>query len=110
VGLVALIITVLRARSALVGSINLRWQPKAMAYTIFYAVLIGFVLIIASGWRPGLGSIYLLVVWVFVLVLTVTKVIAVQIQQSELATKEKLLEIELKLAEISGQMAKKRAE
>lgn len=110
IGLVVLAVTVLRARSAIIGSINLRWQPQVIAYTAFTIVLIGILLVVFSGVDASMGSIYLLLVWLVVLVLVVTKLIQMQVQQSELKTQEKLLEIELRLAEISEQMAKKQAQ
>lgn len=110
IGLVVLAVTVLRARSAIIGSINLRWQPQAIAYTAFGLVLIGIMLVIFSGVDANLGSIYLLLVWLVVLVLVVTKLIQMQVQQSELKTQEKLLEIELRLVEMGEQMAKRSAE
>jgi len=110
IGIVVLAVTVLRARSAVIGSINLRWQPQVIAYTAFSLVLIGILLVVFSGADASLGSIYLLLVWLVVLVLVVTKLIQMQVQQSELKTQERLLEIELRLAEISEQMAKKSAD
>jgi hypothetical protein len=106
-GLVMLVVTALRARAAIMGTVDLRWQPKVTAYVGFYGVLIAIAAIAGYGaLHTNLHSIHVMVVWIIPLVVVTGKLIGTHIEQSELAIREKLLEIELRLEEVSEQLAK----
>lgn len=105
---VALAQTVIVARAAVMGIVNLRWQPKVGAYMSFQAILItSFVVMIYGVMHPNPGSTYLLLAFVVPVIIMSVVLIRTHIEQSELNVREKLLEIELRLAELSEQLPRK---
>jgi len=101
-GLVTLVITIFRAYILITGKINLRLQPKYIVYIGYYSILLFVMAMIIIAQTTG--SIYMLLVSLIPLVVVTGKLIIMQIGQSELNVQEKLLEIELKLAELNEKM------
>jgi len=104
-GLIVLAVTAVRLMVVVTGRVNLRWQPKTVAYVAFYGLLIFAMgnLIAASNANDATIAL----VGVFPLLLAVAKLILVHIQESELNVREKLLEIELQMAEMNEALAAK---
>ena len=111
-GLMSLSVGILRAAGAVKGTVNMRTQPKMFA-TIQWAGVILFVgvLVITVGLFPiGINSIYILLVALIPLIIMVAKVTQIYTQQSELNIQEKLLQIELRVAELAERCPSRTAE
>lgn len=108
-GLMVLGVTVMRGWVAVTGKINLRLQPRMIAYVSFYGILLFVIAIflIVAQIPESSTRVYYMMVAMFPLLLATAKLILMQMDQSELNVREKLLEMELRLAELSEQMAKK---
>jgi len=98
-------ITAIRLMMALTGRVQLRWQPTTIAYIVFYGVLVFAVgtLIAVQSWNNAAAVGVVIVA----LLLAVTKLVLTHIQQSELNVREKLLELEIKLAEMNEALPRK---
>ncbi len=103
--IVALAITGIRAYILVTGRVNMRIQPKLIAYIGYIGIILFIaVLLMISTNDSGTDRIYIILVSLFPLILITGKLIGVQIDQSELNVQEKLLEIELKLAELNEKL------
>ncbi len=104
-GLVVLAITIVRGIAVVTGKVNLRIQPKIIAYLGYFGILIfSGVAVVLAGIGPnggGTNGIWVVVVTLIPLVTWTGALTMMQMRQSELTLQEKLLELELKLDEIS---------
>ncbi len=110
-GLVALAVAITCGIIAATGSINLRRQPKTLAQIAFvgvavFALSLSFIVPPMAG---PLAAIHAIAVCLIALIVITAEVVQAHVDQSELNVREKLLEIELKLAEISETLAKDRS-
>lgn len=108
-GLVVLAITIIRGIIVVTGRVNLRSQPKMIAYISYVGILlfVGALVIIVTPIAGSTNSIYYLVVGLIPLIVATVKIILTHIDQSELNVREKMLEIELRLAEMNERLEKK---
>jgi hypothetical protein len=104
-GLIVLAITAIRLMIVVTGKVHLRWQSKTIAYIAFYGFLVFAMGTLIAAFNVNDATIAL--VGAFPLLLAIAKVILVHIQESELNVRQKLLEIELKLAEMNEALAGK---
>jgi small-conductance mechanosensitive channel len=104
VGIVVLAITVVRALIAVTGRYNARLHSKIISYIAFFGFTIFMIAVIFLSSK---GSyVYPVVVSLFGFIGVTAGLLMVAIQQSELNVHEKLLEIELKLAEMKETIEK----
>lgn len=108
-GLVALTVTIVRGVVFATGKVDMRLHPKITAYVSFYGILlfvVGVFLVTASV-PDGAARNYIILVALFPLLLATAKLILWQMHQSELNMQEKLLRIEIQLAELAEQLPNK---
>jgi len=88
------------------GSINLKTDNMSMAWTGWgFVVICGTLVLVFSGTLPDkIIGVHMLVSILFYLVAAGVFLLRAHIQRSEVNTREKLLEIEHRLAEISEKM------
>jgi len=85
------------------GTINLKKDNMAMAGLSWcFVVIVGTVVLVSSGTLPDrLVGVHMLVSLLFFLVMAAVFMIRAFVERSELNTREKLLEIEYRLAELA---------
>jgi drug/metabolite transporter (DMT)-like permease len=105
-------VTILHTRSLVKGNVDLRWQPQVMAWAVFYGLLLIAAIPIVLGFLHGssTSTLFLIAFCLVPLVAAAAILILVYIEQSELNVREKLLEIELRLAEMGELMGKNQPE
>ena len=104
-GLVALVIALVRAKAAITGKMDLRRHPQLIAYVGWLGVIFFMIAIMISLPTPiGKLSICLMASAFFVLIVMAAELLQMRIGESELAVSEKLLEMELRLAEINEKL------
>lgn len=88
------------------GTINLKEDEMAMAGLGWaFVVIVGCIVLVFSGSLPDpLTGIHMLVALLFFLVMAAVFMMRAFVQRSELNTREKLLEIELHLAELAEKL------
>lgn len=93
--------------AAFKGTVSLKTHPTFLTGIIFGPAIIFVLIIIFSGpyVEPGLG-VHMAVCGLFVLIVSATTLIIAYIKRSELNTREKLLEIEYRVAEMAETIAK----
>lgn len=101
--------TVLAGRIAIRGTVNLRDDRRAIARLQWGLSLLIFIVALLAGWlevRYGSGkwSVFIAVVGLAYLITGALFVIRNHVDQSELRIREKLLEIELGLAELNEKL------
>lgn len=106
---VVLAITIVNIRCLKTGRVDLRQQPPAVAWAAFWGIMLASAIPIVLGfiYTDRSAEVHLLLVCVILLIAAAAKLVLVYTEQSELNVREKLLEIDLRLAEMNEQMAKK---
>ena len=94
------------------GTINLKKDEMAMAGSAWgFIVIVGTVVLVFSGRLPDpITGVHMLVYLLFFLVMAAVGLIKAFIQRSELNTREKLLEIEYRIAELAEKVENKPTE
>jgi hypothetical protein len=108
-GLTVLVIGIIKAIPAITGTVNQKMQPKTTANIVLigYSVVVGVAVTVPAFYPLNLGSLYIVAAFTVVLVMAMAGVTRLRIRESEMAMREELLEIKLRLAEISEALADK---
>lgn len=106
---VVLAITIVNIRCLITGVVDLRRQPPAVAWAAFWGIMLASAIPIVLGfiYTDRSAEVHLLLVCVILLIAAGVNLVLVYTGQSELNVREKLLEIELRLAEMSENRGKK---
>jgi len=107
-----LVIACMSAWTLKKGTINLKDDEMASAGLGWaFIVIVGSIVLVFSGSLPDpITGIHMLVSLLFFLVMAAVFMIRAFIQRSELNTREKLLEIEYRLAELAEQVKSKQSQ
>ncbi|MHB1000783.1 MAG: hypothetical protein ACYC27_16195 [Armatimonadota bacterium] len=111
-GLVALVVTIVRGVIATTGTVNLKLHATVIANVAWVGIILAVVIIqitVGLNYPVSVEGLYMVIASLIPLIITVAKVTQIHISQSDLSTREELLEIKLRLAEISESLANKTA-
>lgn len=103
----SIILSIITLTMAFKGTVRLKTNPTILTCITFGPAIIVMLIIMLSGpyVEPGLGA-HMAVCGLFVLIVSAAYLIIAFIQRSELNTREKLLEIEYRVAEMAETIAK----